>query len=59
MFPRAEAEAGVLVVVGVGGCHINNIDVFVGNEVDVGTVGLCGLGGGNFGEEGLRPREGG
>lgn len=44
MLPGFEGEARVLVVVGVRGGDVDDVDVWVGDEVGVGAVCFCGRG---------------
>jgi len=41
MFSGVETEAGVVVVVGMGGGDVDDVDVWVGGELGVGAVGAC------------------
>ena len=61
MFAGVEGQHAVLVVVGVRGGDVDDIDGFVGDEVGVGAVGGGGVGGGDGegGDEGLGAGEGG
>lgn len=45
MFACFEREACMLVVVGMRGGDVDDVDVWVGDEVGVGAVGFCGRGG--------------
>lgn len=59
MLASFEGEARMLVVVGMRGGNVDDVDVWVGDEVRVGAVGGCSFRGAYFFEEGLGPRQGG
>ena len=41
MFPCVETEASVVVVVRVRGGDVDDVDIGIGNEFSVRTIGIC------------------